>query len=152
VKVIVELGWLARAGKIVVEGTKFRVRREDGGYRVEGSNPAEHGHVKWDRFRDHAVIASGGWDLDLQFHPGATDFVWDHRTYRLGDMIFGSVVLHEAARPVIRGHVTTSGVRLQTEGPDFDPIIREIALVLALHSEALDNLRIIGGGGSGPGG
>ncbi len=125
-----------RPSVVTADATRCRVRKEGSdGYRIEGPNPSDVGRLVYRKWKGEATIERTEGIVSIRFQPQGTDFVWDRRTYHLGDMLDGDIRIREGERLVVEGRVTVSGVRLETRIPDLDPIARELAFVLALRSE-----------------
>lgn len=125
-----------RPSVVIADGTRYRVRREGlGAFRVARTNPEYAGRLIYRKFRDQASIDRPEGRLDIRFEERETEFAWDRHTYRLGDMLDGDIRIREQDLLVVEGRVTVSGVRLRTLISDLDPVIRELAFVLALRSE-----------------
>ena len=110
-----------------------------GEYLIRGTGPQDSGRVRYFWDRDHAILENPFGEVEIRFRPNGTHFVFDRRTYRIGSMIYGRIVIYERDRLVAKGRVTPSGVRLDTLAVDLHPIQRELALVLALRSEDLSH-------------
>jgi len=101
--------------------------------------------VRYFQFRDRATIATNGETIVFRFRRGGATVGWRGRAYRLHDMSGGRIRMTRDDREVVTGRVTPSGVRLDVVARELLPIVRSLALVLALHSEDLSR---VGGLGS----
>jgi len=128
-----------RAGRVVVDHVSFRVRRDaDGSYLVPESASHEPGRVRYLTLRDHLFLETLLNKIEIMFHPKETSFGFDERTYRIEPITDGKILIRERDRTVVEGHVTPSGVRLETVAPELEPIQNGLAFGLALRSEDLD--------------
>lgn len=129
---------LIRAGRIVVDHDTYRVRRDGkGSFIVSKSGADASGLVRYLKWRDLLFLENPPHKVEIRFLPGETSFEFDNRTYRIGPMTDGHVVIHERDRKVVEGRVTASGVRLETVAVELEPIKNELAFGLALRSEDL---------------
>jgi len=143
--VIVRRG-IVRAGRVVVEGVSSRILRGKGGwFLVSEPSGMPPSRVRYFQFRDRATIATNGETIVFRFRRGGAMVGWRGRAYRLHDMSGGRIRMTQDDREVVTGRVTPSGVRLDVVAPELLPIVRSLALVLALHSEDLSR---VGGLGS----
>lgn len=123
-------------GRIRMDGRRTRVDRDTGGwYVVRGGSPSGDARVLYRGTQDLGVIQWPGTILRISFHAGEGEFVWEGRSYRIASMIAGVVDIREQGRTVAQGHVTTSGLRLDTVATELVPIIRPLAWALVLRSE-----------------
>lgn len=123
-------------GRIRVEGVRTKVRRDTGGwYVVEGVHPGEAARVLYREMQDLVVISWPGTNLRIPFHQGEGRFEWEERPYRVASMIEGVLRIDQEGRRVADGHVTVSGIHLQTVAPELLPLIRPLAWGLTLRSE-----------------
>lgn len=137
--VIVKLGLLEHRGKVRTEGGVFGVEPADGGWYTVGGPASEGvGRVTYSEPRDTLRIERPGISLAVVFQPEpkATTFEFRGHTFEVGSMDFGSILVVEGGRAVVRGHVTISGVRLLSVAPELLPIEREFAFGLALRGAA----------------
>jgi hypothetical protein len=123
-------------GRIRVEGVRAKVLRDTGGwYVVEGVHAGEGARVLYRDMQDLIVICWPSVTLRIPFHAGEGAFDWEGRPYHIASMIEGEIRVDQQGRPVVRGHVTPSGIHLDTVGTELLPIIRPVAWGLALRSE-----------------
>ncbi len=135
--VVVRRGRL-RTGVVVVDGDVYRVRRGKGGwYTVCARTPYDDGRVLFDDPQDHATLQRSDGTVEIQFHLEETVFGWQARAHQLASMEWGQITIDQEGRTVARGHVTVSGIHLETVAPELLPIVREPAFALTLHSEFL---------------
>ena len=132
-------------GRIWIDYAKTKVLQDTGGwYAVQSPSGLEDARVLYRPVQDMVVIEQLGQFLRVPFHDGEGTFSWQGRTYRVGSMALGEVRIHEGARPVATGLVTTSGLQLETVEPELLGIVRALAWGLALRSEeiARDSRRV----------
>jgi len=147
VTIVVKRG-LVRAGRIVVDEVSYRARRDGmGSYIVPEARTQAPGHVRYLFWRDHLYLENPSHRVEILFHTGETSFEFDDRTYQIGPMTEGHVIIRERNRTVVEGSVTPSGVRLETIAVELEPIQNELAFGLALRSE--DLFRQLNYGGTG---
>jgi hypothetical protein len=130
---------LVRAGRVIVDDVRWRVKRdgkED--FKVHGPDFRVVGGIRYLFWRDTALLETPLHKIEISFRSQETSFVFASRTYRLGSMNEGRIVIRERERVVLEGRVTPSGVRLETLAMDLEPIQKELAFCLALRSEDLD--------------
>ncbi len=121
-----------------VDGIRSKVLRKKGGrFLVQSPHDLETARVRFHAFQDLALVEQAGISLRLAFRKGEATFVWEERTYHIGTMIDGDIAIDESGRSVVRGNVTTSGVRLRTVATELLPLIRALAWVLTLRSESV---------------
>jgi len=143
VAVIAKVGLREHGGKVRTKAGIFDVTlAEGGGYRVQGPAGEEPGLVRYDAERQILEIERPGVTLRIRFRPELeqTTFDFQGHHYEVGTMDFGNISVTEEGRPVVRGHVTVSGVRLLSVAPDLEPIERELAFGLALRGSAVDEM------------
>lgn len=141
VAVIAKIGLLERRGKVRTPSGVFEVvREEDSGFTVGGPAAEGPGRVHYDDDRDVLDIQRPGISVSIVFRPELEHTTFDFRghVYEVGTMDFGDISIREGGRSVVKGHVTISGVRLQSVEPELLPIERELAFGLALRSSSLD--------------
>lgn len=139
--VVAKIGLLEHHGKIRTEAGVFQVDRlEEGWYTVGAPGAEGPGRVRYDADRQIIEIERPGLSVSIDFdpEPSKTTFEFQGHAYVVGSMDFGEVSIREGSRPVVRGHVTISGVRLASVESDLRPIERELAFGLALRGVALD--------------
>ncbi len=127
-------------GKVRTAEGIVEVRRSpDGTYSVPAPAAGESGRVKYDDEHDMLEIERPGVYVSIHFRGETehTRFEFGGHVYEVGTMDFGAISIKEGGRPVVQGHVTVSGVRLLSVAPDLQPIQRELAFGLALHSDAI---------------
>ncbi len=123
-------------GRIRSDGVRTRVTRDTGGwYVVHDVPPQGDARVLFRDTQDLAVIQWSGSVLRVPFHAGEGEFTWEDRTYRIGTMIRGEIRIREADRMVAEGHVTVSGLHLDSVATELAPILRPLAWALVLRSE-----------------
>lgn len=121
-----------------MDGRRTRVERDTGGwYIVRDESSWGDARVLFRDLQDLAVIQWPGAVLRVAFHAGEGEFSWDDRTYRIGTMIRGEIRIHQDERLAASGHVTLSGIHLETVATELLPIIRPLAWALVLRSEAV---------------
>ena len=134
--IVVRRGIL-RPGWITMDGVPPAVRRgREGWYVVYAPPPAPSGRVRYFDRRDRAVFDHAGETIRLRFRSAGASSDGRPRA-SLGIDVVGRIRVTQNGREVVLGRVTPTGVRLEHVSPELFPIIRELALVLALHSEAL---------------
>ncbi len=139
--VVAKVGILEEHGRVRTEEGTFAVRPEDEGwFTVAGKTPEDAGRVRYDAPRELLEIERSGITVSIQFRPEMekTIFNLDSHVYEVATMDFGNIDIHEGNRPVVKGHVTVSGVRLLSVESDLQPIERELAFGLALRSSEAD--------------
>jgi hypothetical protein len=87
--------------------------------------------------RERLLLDNSRGEIEVKFDPNLGTFEFDGRTYVIGSMKGGDILVRERDRRVIEGRVTVSGVRLEKVAIDLVPIQRELAFGLALRSEDL---------------
>lgn len=139
--VIAKIGLFEHRGKVRTEAGVFEVvRTEDDWYSVGGPAAEGSGHVRYDEDRQIIHIERPGVTLTIDFdpEPKRTIFQFQGHVYEVGSMDWGEISIKEGSRPVVRGHVTISGVRLVLVAPELLSVERELAFGLALRGAALD--------------
>lgn len=124
--------------RLVVEGVEYPLRREGGGWITVpaiGSRPA--GRVRYDAFRDRIRIEGASGAASVRFGLRRSQLSFGGRTYRVGPMAWGHVMVSQEDRPVITGRLTVSGVRLGYVAPELQPIADELAVGLAYRAIAM---------------
>jgi len=138
VAVIVKRG-LVRPGRVLVDHTTYRVRRNrDGSFVVPEAASQSPGRVNYLFLRDQLFLENPLYKVAVLFHTGETTFEFDRRTYSIGPLTDGRVLIREQDRTVVEGRVTPTGVRLDTIAAELEPIQNELAFGLALRTEDLD--------------
>ena len=138
--VIAKLGLLEH-GRVRTDAGVFAVRPgDDGWFRIAGTSPEDAGRVRYHDERKLLEIERPDVTLSIHFlgETEKTTFEFAGRTCDIGTMDFGEILIREAGRPVVKGHSTVSGVRLDSVDPAFQPIERELAFGLALRSSGID--------------
>lgn len=128
-------------GKVRTQSGIYEVRAaDDDWYSVSGPAPNVGGRVRYIDERDLLEIVRPDVDLAIQFRPELehTTFELNRRTYEVGTTDFGEISIREGSRQVVRGHGTTSGVRLLAVDEDLAPLERELAFGFALRLSAQD--------------
>jgi len=129
---------LVRAGRILIDGTNIRVRRDrQGSYVIPAFGSQGLAHVQYFFMRDRLVLKTARGEVEITFGRNLATFEFDARTYQIESMSKGDIIVRERDRIVIEGRVTVSGVRLQKVSTDLEPIQIEFAFGLALRSEDL---------------
>ena len=127
-----------RRDRLVVEGTEYPLRREGKGWvRVPAVGSRGGGRVRYDTLRDRIRIEAPGGTAVIPFHSRKTRFTFGGRTYRVGPMAWGHVMVSRDNRPVATGRLTLSGVRLGYVAPELEPIADELAVGLAYRAIAI---------------
>ncbi len=141
VAVVAKLGVLEDHHKVKTdEGSFDVVPSEAGGYIVGAPSGQEPGLVSYETEQHVLDIRRPEVRVVIRFRPQTerTTFTLDEHVYDVGTMDFGNVDISERGRPVVRGYTTMSGVRLVSVAPELQPIERELAFGLALHSAWAD--------------
>ncbi len=121
--------------RLVVEGTEYPLRREGGGWITVPDIGSRHGgRVRYEALRDRIRIEGPTGSATIPFHWRHTTFTFHGRTYRVGPMAWGHVMVSREERPMVTGRVTLSGVRLGYVAPELEPIARELAVGLAYRA------------------
>jgi hypothetical protein len=121
--------------RLVVEGAEVPLRREgDGWITVPPVGARSGGRVRYEALRDRIRIESPAGRVLVPFHWRHTSFSFGGRTYRLGPMAWGHIMVSQEDRPVATGRVTMSGVRLGYVAPELEPIAPELAVGLAYRA------------------
>ncbi len=124
-----------RKDRLVVEGAEHPLRREGGGWiTVPTIGPRPSGRVRYDALRDRIRIEASSGSTMIPFHWRHTTFAFGGRTYRVGPLAWGHVMVSRDERPVLTGRVTLSGVRLGYVAPELEPIAPELAVGLAYRA------------------
>lgn len=124
--------------RLVVEGVEVPLRREGRGWiRVPpvGSQPG--GRVRYEAPRDRIRIEAPAGSALVPFRLRRTSFSFRGRTYRVGPMVWGHVMVSQEDRPVITGRLTMTGVRLGYVAPELASIAPELVVGLAYRAVAL---------------
>ena len=118
--------------RLFVEAQEVPLRRGSGGWTyVPGDARAGGGRVRYDALRDRIRLEGPHGNVTIQFRWRHTTFAWRGRTYRLGPLVWGHVMVMEGERPAATGRLTLSGVRLGYVSPEIEPIARELVVGLA---------------------
>ncbi len=134
-------------GRTRADGVRMRVVRDTGGwYVVRDASSWGDARVLYRDSQDLAVLRWAGAILRIPFHAGQGAFRWEDRTYRIDSMIEGEIRIREGDRLAVRGHVTVTGVHLDSVATELLPIIRPLAWALALRSEAVAKMGLVKGG------
>lgn len=125
-------------GRIWLDGTKTKVLKDAGGWRlVESPNPGENARVLFRAAQDLVLIERRDGIVRVSFHKGEGSFDWDGRSYRIAAMDQGEIRIEQEGRAVARGRSTLSGARLDSVATELLPIIRPLTWALALRTEEL---------------
>lgn len=123
-------------GRIRVDGVRTKVLRDTGGwYVVEGIHSGEGARVMYREMQDLIVISRPEANLRVAFHGGEGRFEWEGRPYHVASMIEGVLRIDQEGRRVAEGHVTVTGIHLESVAPELLQLIRPLAWGLALRSE-----------------
>lgn len=134
--VVAKLGLLEDRGRVRTDEGTFEVHpSEVDGYVVEAPTGKEPGLVRYDSEYQVLRIDRPEVTLAISFRPEAehTTFLLNGRSYEVAPMGSGEILFTEEKRPVVRGHLTTSGAHLEFVAREFVPIVRELAFGLALR-------------------
>ncbi len=124
--------------RLVVEGVEYPLRREGGGWiTVPAVGPCPAGRVRYEALRDRIRIEGAFGSALVPFRWRRTRFTFGGRTYHVGPMAWGHVMVSRDERPVITGRVTLQGVRLGFVAPELRPIADELAVGLAYRAIAI---------------
>lgn len=124
--------------RLVVEGKEHPLRREGNGWiTVPPVGAGAGGRVRYEVLRDRIRIEAGSRQFLIPFHLRHTSFSFGGRSYRVGPMAWGHVMVSDGDRPVVAGRVTMSGVRLGYVAPELEPIAAELAVGLAYRAVAI---------------
>ncbi len=137
VVVVAKLGWFDRAS-VVVDGNRYPARRDREAWSI--SNPADTedvGRVTYENDVYRLTLERGGETVKVDFPGDPVIFTVRRESYEMRPMDLGDIRIDRLGMPVVRGRSTASGVRFDLHLPELDTIIRELALGLALYSEAL---------------
>jgi len=123
--------------RIRVGPSEYAVQRGRQGWRFVVDPHGGGARVRYDSWRDRILIESVVGFLQIRFRWRNTTFLWRGRTYRITSMIWSRITIFDGERPVVEARLTWSGVRLESLGPDFQPIERELAIGLGQRALAL---------------
>lgn len=125
-------------GRIWLDRVKTKVLRDTGGwYAVEAPSHAEDARVLFRPAQDMVVIEQSGQFFRVPFVRGEGVLVWEDRMYRIANMALGEIRIDRDSRPVGRGVVTTTGIRIDLVETELLPIVRALAWGLTLRSEEI---------------
>ncbi len=121
--------------RLVVEGVEYPLRREGGGWiTVPTVGGRTGGRVRYEALRDRIRIEGTSGNVLVGFHWRHSRFSYAGKTYRVGPMVWGHIMVSERERPVATGRVTLNGVRLGYVAPELEPIADELAVGLAYRA------------------
>jgi len=123
--------------RIWVGPSEYEVQRGRQGWQHVVDPHGGGGRVRYDSWRDRILIESPVGSLQIRFRWRNTTFLWRGRTYRITSMVRSGITILDGERPVVEARLTWSGVRLESLGPDFQPIERELAVGLGQRALAL---------------
>ena len=123
--------------RIRVGPSEYAVQRGRQAWRFVVDPHSGSARVRYDSWRDRILIESPVGFLQIRFRWRNTTFLWRGRTYRITSMIWSHITIFDGERPVVEARLTWSGVRLESLGPDFQPIERELAIGLGQRALAL---------------
>jgi hypothetical protein len=143
VVVVAKLGIRERSGKVRTPDGIYKIGApQEGWYTIPAPAGEVPGRVRYTDERDLLEIERSNESVSIHFRPELehTTFELNGRTYEVGTLDFGSILIKEGGRAVVRGHGTVSGVRLLDISPDLESWERELAFGLALRAAGLDRL------------
>jgi hypothetical protein len=114
-----------------VDGREYPVQKGREGWRQVVDPAGAAGRVRYDSWRDRILIESPAGSLQIRFRWRNTTFAWQGRTYRITSMVRNRIQILDGDRPVVVARSTWSGVRLESLGPEFRSIERELAIGLS---------------------
>ena len=136
-----------------IDASVYRIAPErNGWYRIDGLSTGPR-RVRYELLHDRFRIESPVARLSVQFRMRRSGFEWGGRTYRIRPMILfkpigrGLVLILSQEKPVAKGRLTVTGVRLDFVDPELEPISAEIALGLALRGQAYLDVLLSSGSG-----
>jgi hypothetical protein len=123
--------------RLLVGPSEYEIQRGRQGWRHVLDPRGDAGRVRYDSWRDRILIESPAGSLQIRFRWRNTTFLWEDARIESSPMVWSRITIFDGKDPVVEARLTRSGVRLESLGPDFQSIERELAIGLGQRALAL---------------